>query len=757
MQAGQGTQPAQLEGFQETLLLVDINGQRLGVTAIFLQDRFGMLYASVEDLARWRFRVPSVQPVVQSGQRYVSLDAVAGLRYLVDEATQSLAMDVPAAQLTGTQVNAERSLGLPPTRSGVGGFLNYSLFGEHSRGETTTSAAFEAGASTPLGVGILNYLVTHSDASTDGVRLDAYWIYDMPERMRTLRLGDSINRVGSWGRGVRFGGVQWGRNFATQPYLVTTPLQGFSGEAVVPSTVDVFVNNALVDQQSVPPGPFSITNIPVVTGAGDVRVVVRDSFGREQVVTQPYYTEPTLLAVGLSDYTFEVGAVREDYGLKSNSYGDWLGGGFYRYGFTNRLTGEVRAEATDGLFNLGGAAVYQVGNFGVVSVVGAGGHNSAGTGYLWGGGFSRQGRGLNFGARSIWTSPDFRQVGQLPGHLPEARLSVASASYNFGTGGSFGLAYAQQDYRQQQDTQVVSAVYNLTVPHLGFLGLSASRTISSTDSTALLATFTAPLGPSTNVSLSARQTRDDEGLRSHEISATVQRSMPPGDGWGYQLRASDTGPDQATVSAQNRFGTVSADVASADGETGYRINIMGGLGMVENRWFLSRQITDSFALVRVPGYGGVRVYQDNQEIGRTDASGEVILPRVRPYQINPVEIDERDFPLDVEIGRYSIDVVPYYRSGVLVEFLVRRAYGALVTVVLESGSPAPVGAVLRVGESGEAFPVAQDGEAYLTGLGGSNRVRLEWRGQSCEFDVPYPPTLDPQPRLGPFVCRGVRP
>jgi len=202
---------------------------------------------------------------------------------------------------------------------------------------------------------------------------------------------------------------------------------------------------------------------------------------------------------------------------------------------------------------------------------------------------------------------------------------------------------------------------------------------------------------------------------------------------------------------------VSADVASVDGETGYRINIMGGLGVVENRWFLSRQITDSFALVRVPGHSGVRVYQDNQLIGRTDGGGEVILPRVRPYQINPVGIEQTDLPLDVQIDRYSIDVVPYYRSGVLIEFPVRTARGALVTVVLESGRPAPVGAVLRIGESGEEFPVAQDGEAYLTGLAEKNRVRLEWRGQSCEFDVPYPQTTDPQPRLGPFVCTGVGP
>jgi len=69
MQIAEMVQLVPLEGLLEALLLVDINGQRLGVTAIFLRDRSGMLYASVEDLARWRVRVPSVQPVVQRGQR----------------------------------------------------------------------------------------------------------------------------------------------------------------------------------------------------------------------------------------------------------------------------------------------------------------------------------------------------------------------------------------------------------------------------------------------------------------------------------------------------------------------------------------------------------------------------------------------------------------------------------------------------------------------------------------------------------------
>jgi outer membrane usher protein len=69
-----------------------------------------------------------------------------------------------------------------------------------------------------------------------------------------------------------------------------------SGTATVPSTVDVFVNNQFVTSGQLPPGPFVIDRLPTVSGTGDVSVVVRDALGREQVVTQTFYSSTTLLA-----------------------------------------------------------------------------------------------------------------------------------------------------------------------------------------------------------------------------------------------------------------------------------------------------------------------------------------------------------------------------------------------------------------------------------------------------------------------------
>ena len=49
------------------------------------------------------------------------------------------------------------------------------------------------------------------------------------------------------------------------------------------------------------------------------------------------------------------------------------------------------------------------------------------------------------------------------------------------------------------------------------------------------------------------------------------------------------------------------------------------------------------------------------------------------------------------------------------------------------------------------------GEVYLTGLEVSNRLRVTWQEQSCEFTVPFPETTEPLPHLGTYTCIGVVP
>src|SRR3546814_4269067 len=101
--------------------------------------------------------------------------------------------------------------------------------------------------------------------------------------MLSLRLGDSITRSGIGGAPLRFGGIQFGRRFETQPEFITLPLATVEGSAAVPSVVDVYIDNSLRARRDIPAGPFDVTELPLTTGSGEVRLVVRDEIGRAHV------------------------------------------------------------------------------------------------------------------------------------------------------------------------------------------------------------------------------------------------------------------------------------------------------------------------------------------------------------------------------------------------------------------------------------------------------------------------------------------
>ena len=85
--------------------------------------------------------------------------------------------------------------------------------------------------------------------------------------------------------------------------------------------VDIYVDNILRLKQPVDTGPFTINNLPVYAGQGNVQMVVHDVLGRQQVYTQGYITSAQLLRQGSKDVSYEAGALRNNFGSKDSDYG----------------------------------------------------------------------------------------------------------------------------------------------------------------------------------------------------------------------------------------------------------------------------------------------------------------------------------------------------------------------------------------------------------------------------------------------------
>lgn len=741
----------------ELLLVIEVNGQAFGEPAVLLQDLKGRLYVAGEDLRRWRLRLPATAPLPYQGADYFALAGYDGLQYVFDSARQALTIRAQAGLFQPSTLEVPAQTAAMPTLPALGGFFNYELMASYASHDTQGAGQFELGIFKGNGVGTMGMVAPQLGGNSRLVRLDATWSTDNTKERESWRFGDVVNRAGAWGRSVRLGGVQFGSNFATQPGFISAPVQQAAGQAALPSTVDVYVNNALASHREVPPGPFSITNLPVVTGSGEVRLVVRDLMGREQVITQSIYASAGLLAAGLQDYSYEIGLARANFGINSNDYGDWVAVATHRQGLSDRFTGEVHLEWQAQQKTLGISGLYLLPLAGVVNATLAASQGNGARGALAALGFERQTPTLSFALRSQWSSRGFGQLGADSTHLPAARQWSANAGYATRDLGSIGLSYLHQNLRDQASIGIATASYTLALQRHGTLTLSMIGTSGAQSSTQMAMVWTLPLGADHGVSVTYNRARSNTLDATQELVATLQKSVPVGEGTGYQVQAYDSGDLRGAFIYQNNAGTYGLEAARFSGEGALRASVRAGVALLGAQPYFSRWIEDSFGVARVAGFPNVRVYADNQLVGRTNAAGDAMLARLRPYESNQIRIDPRDLPLNAQVDALRVQAVPYFRSGVLAEFPVRPALGALLHVLLDNGQPLPAGSTVEHRGGQTRFPVADDGEVYVTGLAPRNRLRARWKNQVCEFDLAYEPTDDPLPDLGAFTCKGITP
>ncbi|HET6905593.1 MAG TPA: fimbria/pilus outer membrane usher protein, partial [Rhodanobacteraceae bacterium] len=455
------------------------------------------------------------------------------------------------------------------------------------------------------------------------------------------------------------------------------------------------------------------------------------------------------------DFSYELGFERENYGLDSNDYGRLAAIGTERRGLSDNLTGEVHAEITRRQQTAGVGADWLVADTGVLTAAIAASHDAKGSGELLELGFQHQSAYLSYGFRTQFTTPGFTQLGYEWPQRPPRQATSAYMSFGSGNSGALGLNYTREDFRDgQPDVDFIGASYSRSLGSLGFLSLSGLHFLGKNPSSLFTLSMTIPLDSVYSVSLNAQsQAGDRQG------NVQFQRNLPAGSGFGYRLQAglSPADPDLAEVSLQNDVGTYTFGAAHTRGQQAYQASMRGGVALLDGRFFPSRSIDGSFGVVEVPGFSGVRVYQDNQEVAKTDSKGYALVPRLRPYQDNPVRIEQADLPLDAEIQGLQLEAVPYSHSAVLLKFPVARSRGAVLTIKLRDGSFLPEGAGVMIEGNPAVFPVGAGGEVYVTGLQQLNHLRVMWRGQTCNLTVRFPESSDPLPRLAPMTCQGIAP
>ncbi len=751
------TAPVEPADVQPAILDVRINGLTQPAPRPLLR-RGTQLLASEPDFAAWRLVRPATAALRREGTDYYDLRALPGAQLQLDEGAQRVDLSVPAEAFTIGTVHAHAGDRPPLSASAFGAFLNYDLALQHDREGTRASGYFDAAASADWGMVGTSVVAGQSAFGGRGTtRLDSYFRRDDPARLTRLTVGDTVTQAAAWSTPFRFGGVQFGTRFGLQPGFISYPMPSLRGGAAVPSAVEVYVNDTLRYQRRVDAGPFAISDVPVLTGAGEMRFAVTDALGVQRMVTTPYYVSSNLLRAGLSDYSLEAGWTRLRYGERSFDYGPPFVAGTWRHGVNDSVTVEARGEASARSQTAGAGVTWVWGTLGELSLHGAASRSKDGdSGRLWRAAYTRTSDEWNFSVSRQVASRGFTQIAWQDSPVHTDAQTQLFAGRSLGRYGTLGASHTRLRYNTGEHIDVTTASWSIGIGGNAWLGTSVAHTRQdgkpSITSVGVSLTFTP--GERQHATLSVQ--RQKPGGHS-AVAEWVQQ--PPGDtGWGYRLRAADgeNARSEAGVDLRGRYGLLAAEAARAQGQTAVRVRASGAVGLAGGVAFATRPSDDAFALVTVPGAAGVKVYRENQPWTTTDSEGRAVVSGLRAYEPNHISIDNGDLPIEAQVRSDVLRVVPRYKGVAQASFDIARDVMANVTVLLPDGSPLPPGIDVMRPARGTSLLSGFNGLVSVDDPQPNERFEARWKNGHCRFTLGEPDrAAGALPSMGPYRCEPV--
>jgi outer membrane usher protein FimD/PapC len=661
------------------IVAVGLNGVARGTVPILRDDK-KRLFIQVTDFRSWGLALPAGAVIRLQGIDHVALDRVPELQARFDERHIALELTVAAETLPKNTIDLRWRYpdALRPVQPSA--FFNYALsvVGDESFRSSRTQITTEAGGR--LGDTLLYTSGTYADqaASRGYTRLDTNMTYDQRDSLQRLIAGDFFTPTRELSASVPMGGLSFSKYYSMDPFFIQYPTLNLNTTATLPSQVEVRIDGNVVARQQVQPGPVDIVNITGYAGARNVQVVVRDAFGREQAIQQPFYFTDFALKQGLQDYSYNLGLLRENYGIESNDYGPLAFSGYHRYGFTDNLTLGLRGEARQGMVNAGPIGTVLLPRAGIV---GAGASVSSGegeTGYAGAFFYSFVAPKYSFNASARHFGDDYRLL-PTGTPLPTRNFATASISYTPATWGTISTSFTVTEPRNLESLNAWNVGYIAS-----FLGGRGILTFSYTKNWGLVDDWIGSVVFrymfDRDYSAVASATRAGSNKSS---AISFEKTVPRGEGFGFSIGPGWAESQVGSTTLANAFGQYNGRYASVlgryQGSSNDRVNrglaevsVASGIGYVQDRLFVSRPLTDSFAIVKVGDVPDIPVTANGQPMGTTDERGEVVVSPMISFYDNYVNFDRRAVPLDYVFNSSELVISPAFRSGAYIAFDVKR-------------------------------------------------------------------------------------
>jgi outer membrane usher protein len=627
--------------------------------------------------------------------------------------------------LTAVRVDYDLTASLRPHGSSAGGLFDAYLV----RGNLSLGSGARVLSNAPTG--------THA-----AVRLDSDIQYLWEAKGLVATGGDFVSAGSQSQRPVRLGGVQIATDFQLRPDLVTMPLPAFSGTVAVPTTIDLVGANQRTSLGEVEPGEFTVRNIPVAPGRGEVSAILRDSLGREVIETSRFYVSRDLLAPSRTAFAVNAGFVRRRYGIVSNDYGPLAATAYVRRGVSRVLTLEGSGEWTAGVLNLGARADFTILNLAKATAeVRFSRDADAGTGTLLNFGIESIGPRFGVTAGATLPSATYRDVATRLGDPLPPRQLFASGFYRIGANTQLQLNYVRQESRadprfrrlaDRSDTVGLGVQTPLST-RIRLYGAADYRRINGVGSGAVSAGLSINLGGPRHAGASVRHS----GGHTSAGAVYTRDDVEDGD-IGYRLAANlDDGEQSAIASVAWRAQALrlEGEVEEVGGRFAGRLNARGTLLMAGGKFYARNTTTTGYALVRAGTVEGVPITLENRLVGHTDAHGTLLVQDIPALTTVKVDVDPDKLPADALVKATTHMIRVPKRTVALVEIDAVRFRPVMRALVDARGTPLASGLPVRMLPSDSMTLTGFDGEVELNAGANEKRLIVGHPGAACVVDL----------------------
>ncbi|CAI2530252.1 Heat shock protein E [Serratia fonticola] len=758
---------------------IELNGQRIGNEKIQFKAQpgnnlqtlscypgsfFSLLNLSAEKLLA---QIPAVQlaPLVQEGYCGSLSELLPGATVSFDVGEQKLTLTIPQLLLNRTPhgyVNPEL------WEDGLTALIvNYNANVYQSRQRENSNTYGYLGLRNGLNFGpwrvrnngSINW--SSGESGGDYKSTSSYISRDVTALQSQLILGDAFTS-GELFDGIRFRGAR----LYSDDRMLPDALRGYApvvrGIANTNARVIITQNGYTLYTTTVSPGPFEINDLYPTSYGGELTVQVEEANGQVRTFTVPYASVTQMLRPGISRYEVAAGKVNSDGLANKPEFGSLT----YQLGLSNFITGYTGATASKGYLSalLGGAMNTFIGALSL-DVTQAktrlpGQHPRSGQSYRIG--FSQMYpetqtsfsvaayRYSTDGFLSLNDAVQLRDLALRNGNIDAygRQRSLFTLSVNQQLGEGWGSLYATGNHtsywNQSSSQQSLQLGYSNFWRNLSYT-LSVNRTLSgqltgNTEETTAdqretqyALTLSLPLGSNLHApTLNATGTTDDKGstgLIGLSGNAGEQNQF------NYVVSTSRNTEGNSNffnggVGYRSSLAHMGANYSYGQGNRQVSASIDGALVAHRGGITLGQSLGETGGLVRAPGAEGALV--TGAPGVQIDRFGYAIVPYLRPYYLNQVDIDPKGSSQDVELLSTRNTTAPRAGALVLLDYETKRGKVTYIRAKRPDGSPLPFAANVYDAQNNAVGVVGQASLVVARDLDLKGMLQVRWGDSQAE-------------------------